>query len=97
MIKKLSRLMFLELEIEKKFAGKAYAFTPVMKGSFIGLGIAVANEPGYSPVPMTFCHGDNHAEMEAHAEEANREFLGHSEDTAMTIVCSSYAAGRIAS
>jgi hypothetical protein len=84
-----------ELEIEAKFAGKAWAFTPVMGQYGWQLGIAVANEAGYSPVPGFFCHADTYDEMADHADELNRE-RGMEPPEAMRIIASSMAQGKVA-
>lgn len=90
-MKKLSLLGRAELGIAELFAGKCYAYVPVIAGSCIGLGIAVANEPGYSPIPTFWAWASTWAEMDAHADELNCE-LGLNDEAAMRIVASSMAA-----
>lgn len=70
--------------------GKVWAFVPVFSqhsSKDIGLGIAVANEPGYNPIPLTWCHGDDYDEMQNHARELNAE-AGLSVDAEARIICS---------
>ena len=43
--------VFLRHDIEEAFKGKIWVYVPVVNKYGCGLGIAVANEPGYSPVP----------------------------------------------
>jgi hypothetical protein len=74
--------------------GKLWAFVAVVDGRGIGLGIACANEPGYIPVPRSFCSGETYDAMHAHAMELNRD-EGLTEEAAMRIICSSMAAGRL--
>lgn len=93
-MKKLSKCAMLELGIEAKYAGKMWAFTVVI-GQLEGgaLGIAVANEAGYSPVPEFWAHG-TYQEMQDHADELNKE-RGLGVEEAMNIVCSSMAQGKV--
>lgn len=94
-LKELSALMIAELEIESKFAGKVWAYVPVTNGSsFIGLGVATANEAGYTPVPLTFCHSDSWEAMVEHSDALNAA-RGVSVDEAARTVCSSMAAGPV--
>ena len=95
MIRKLSACSKAELGIEDNFAGKLFAFTAVSGPYGFQLGIAVANEAGYSPVPGFFCHSDSFDEMSDHADELNRA-RGLSDREAAKIVCSSMAAGKVA-
>lgn len=92
MIKKLSLEGLFEcgaLEIAK---GKAAAFTPVIQRHGMGLGLAIANETGYYPVPLYWCHGDNWDELSDHADELNREHFDLDERAAMVIVASTMSA-----
>lgn len=97
MLKKLTDLDRAELELDAKWAGSLWAFTVVLKGSFVGLGIATANEAGYTPVPLQRCHGDDYHAMVAHADELNQAWLGLDKDAALRVVCSSMAQGRVQS
>lgn len=94
-MKKLSEQMYLELGIAAKFAGKVIAFTPVMREGMVGLGIAVANEPGYVPVPLFFCNADRYDEMATFAEELNEKKLGLDIRAAARVVGSSMSAGPV--
>lgn len=88
-MKKLTRLDIAELELETLFAGKVWVFTPVLPrmNTTWGLGIAVANEHDYSPVPLSRANADTLNEMEAHADELNAQ-MGIDRDTALRIVAS---------
>jgi hypothetical protein len=68
--------------------GKVWAFVAVT-GEHYGarLGIAIANENGYNPVPEFWAHADTHDEMQAHADELN-EKEGKDKRLAAEIVCS---------
>ena len=90
-MKKLSKLMRLELGIDSKLASKQWAYTTIVAKHGIGLGIAVANERGYCPVPFAFCNAKTWNEMENHADELNLE-RGVNADEAMRTVASSMAA-----
>jgi F420-0:gamma-glutamyl ligase-like protein len=95
MLKPLTLLGRIESGLEELIAGKTYAFTPVVvEGCCIGLGVAVANEPGYYPVPIGWCHADTWQEMEKHAKELNRE-MGLDARTACIIVATSMGAGKV--
>lgn len=95
MLKPLTAMARAELELDALWAGKTWAFTVRMQGSFVGLGIATANEAGYSPIPMNACHGDSYMEMADHADMLNKEWLGLDANTAARIICSSMAAGTL--
>ena len=67
-----------ECGLDKLVADKVWCFAPVHNadtsdhdGAEYGLGIAVANEPGYYPIPLRWCHSDNYNEMARHAEALN--------------------------
>lgn len=69
------------------------AFVPVIPktkdGNIYGLGVAVANEPGYHPIPLHWAHADSWEEMSAHANELNAELLNLDKDASARIVLSS--------
>ena len=72
--------------------GKVWAFVDVMNDQDdeppYRLGVAIANEQGYHPVPIAWCHADNYDEMADHADALNvAEGLGDKQ--AALIVCSS--------
>lgn len=95
-IRKLTKEGEFEAGIEAIVAGKVWAYTPVIafgkRGALgeppFGLGIAIANEPKYHPVPIAWCHGDNWEEMAEHADELNRA-RGLTDEHATEIVISS--------
>jgi hypothetical protein len=88
-MKPLSQLAIAELEIEQLFAGKLWAYVPVSDGTYAqwGLGIAVANERGYNPIPPYWCHGDNYNQLGDHADLLN-ERRGMSRDEVARIIAS---------
>ena len=79
--------------IQQKFAGKLMAFTAVINGPDAGLGIACANEAGYSPVPLMAFSG-SYEEAEVEAGRIN-DLLGLSENQVLDIVSSSVACGSV--
>lgn len=100
-MQKLSRMRQAELGLEEMFAGRVWAFVPVMAvsqgisrgpGNTINarLGVAIANERGYMPIPLTFCNSETWDEMADHADELN-EARGLTIDEAARITCSSMA------
>lgn len=95
-MKPLTKEGMFELDLADKLGTKAYAFTPVVREGCIGLGIAVANEPGYLPVPLLFCNAERYDEMAEHAEQLNRDELGLDDNAAAKIVCSSMFAKKVA-
>jgi hypothetical protein len=97
MIKKLSFEGRFECGLDDVVKDRVWAFTAVLGANYPArLGIAIANERGYYPVPEFWCHGDDLHEMYDHADELNRaEGLSH--DEAARIVCSSIVAQRYAS
>lgn len=56
--------------------GKVCALFAVSQEHGLGLGLAVAQEPGYHTIPLHWCNGDDLAELAAHAEALNRELFG---------------------
>jgi len=52
------------------------------------LGIAIANERGYVPIPEHWANGDNLAELEAHARVLNEQLFGLTEDEELRIIAS---------
>jgi hypothetical protein len=74
------------------FPGKLYAFVAVIGGGGWQLGVAVANEPGYNPIPgKTF---KTQAEAKEWADGLNKH-IGRDADTVMAIVCSSMGGRRV--
>lgn len=84
-----------KLDVAEKFAGKLYCFVNVCSehGEGGALGVAVANESGYWPIPVFFANG-TYSEMEEHADELNLE-LGYKPRFALDIIMSSMAAGSV--
>lgn len=81
-----------ECGLDERIAHKTWAFTAVVGVDYPArLGVSVANEPGYIPIPEYWCHADSWEEMEAHADELN-EAEGLDANTALRIVCFSMAA-----
>ncbi len=76
-----------ECGLDDVVAGKVWAFVAIV-GSPMRLGVAIANERGYVPIPTTWCHGDDYDEMNRHVEELNKA-EGIDRDTAGRIVASS--------
>jgi hypothetical protein len=72
-----------------RLAGKVWCFVNVIGEHYPArLGIAVANEPGYIPIPEHWAHADSYDEMDRHAEELNLA-EGHDVLSAAKIVLSS--------
>jgi adenine/guanine phosphoribosyltransferase-like PRPP-binding protein len=94
LMKKFTQEARFDCGLDEVVSGKLWAFVAVVDSRGISLGVAVANEPGYMPVPRSFCHGDTYDAMHAHAMELNRD-EGLTEEAAMRIICSSMAAGRL--
>lgn len=94
MTKQLSKLAIAELGITELFAGKTYAYVAVMSGNTYGLGIATANERGYSPIPLYFAQADTFEAAHDMADRLNTEELGINLEAAGRIVCSSMAKRR---
>lgn len=92
MLKKFSAEHRFDCGLDEIVRGNVWAFVPVTCKHGIGLGVAVANEPGYYPVPFDFCHAATWAEMSKHADELNLA-EGVDEESAARIICSSMAAG----
>lgn len=93
-MKKFSKEGRFESGLDALIAGKLWAFVPVVCKHGIGLGVAIANEPGYLPVPFSWANADTWDEMQAHADELNTA-EGKEPRNAELIVASSMAAGKI--
>ncbi len=78
----------VQVDIVRKFAGKLWAYAPVIQPNGMGLGVAVANEPGYYPVPLYHFNVDNYDEAVAEADRLNEQ-NGKTHDAAIDIVTSS--------
>lgn len=68
--------------------GKRCAVFAVRQEHGIGLGLAVAEEPGYHTIPLHWCNGDDFEQVSAHADELNRELFGLEPKVAGLIVAS---------
>jgi hypothetical protein len=68
--------------------GKRCALFAVRQDQAIGLGLAVAEEPGYHTIPLHWCNGDEFAEMANHADALNHELFGLEPKAAGLIVAS---------
>lgn len=75
------------MDIKEAFAGKLFAFTAVVGRSGCCLGVAVANESGYSPVPEMRFSTPRYDDAATEAERLNKE-MGLSDTTSMKIVMS---------
>ena len=74
------------------FPGQLYAFVAVIGGNAWQLGVAVANEQGYHPIPgKTF---DSQSEAKLWAEGLNRH-IGRDDDSVMAIIASSMGGRRV--
>lgn len=91
-MKKLTKEGIFECGLMELARGKACALTAVIQPHGMGLGLAVANEPGYHPIPLHWCNGDNFIELHDHADELNRELFNLEPRAAATIVSSTMAA-----
>ena len=75
-IKKLSPEIPLEHDYEGRFEGKLWCYAAVILHNTIvddrwGLGIAVADEPGYHPISGLFARASTFEEMMDHADDLN--------------------------
>lgn len=68
--------------------GKKCALFAVRQEHGLGLGLAVALEPGYHTIPLHWCNGDDLAELAAHADALNRELFGQEPIASGLIVAS---------
>jgi hypothetical protein len=83
---------FIDQKVAGEFQGKAYAFVAVVHKGY-GLGVAVANEQGYSPISgKSF---DSYDEAKQWANELN-DHIGLSRDAVLDIVSSTMFGPRVA-
>jgi hypothetical protein len=59
-----------------------------------GLGIAVANQQGFRPVPKFYYAAETHDEAEERADQLNRDVLNLTDETAMLIQTSTMGGQR---
>lgn len=84
----------IQQDVATVFAGKLWAYTPVALQQGWGLGVAVANEAGYSPI-SAFHYADPSYDA-AYIESVRLNTARRmTEDAALDIVASSMAAGRV--
>lgn len=84
-------LAFLDQHVAGEFRGQRYAYVPVLlddEGMGFGLGVAVAREPGYFPIPASFFKTGDYKEAAQTADGMNLH-IGLSEDAAVKIIASS--------
>jgi len=90
-IKKLTPEGRFESGIDSLVEGKEWAFVAVLGQDHpAALGCAVRGERGYYPIPEAWCHGDDLAEMQLHADELNRE-AGMDERQAAALIATTFA------
>lgn len=75
-IKKLSPEIALEQDYESRFGDKLWCYAAVILDEPVeddqwGLGIAVADEPGYDPIGGSYAHASTYEEMMDHADDLN--------------------------
>ena len=78
----------VECGLDDVVAGKAVALVVVPNTDGWGLGLAIANEAGYIPIPRHWCRADagEHKEIARHADELNREWFGLEPLAALRII-----------
>lgn len=81
-------------DIECAFKGKLWAFIPVLAKSH-KIGVAVANEAGYSPVPciMTMDCSENWTDTQKYCDQLNAR-RGQTKEVSLDIIASSIAQGK---
>lgn len=84
----------LKQDIEESFRGKLWTYTPAIHQNGIGLGVAVANEPGYTPVPLSKYSADRWDDAQKKADELNAE-RGQDRGAITNIIASSMAQGKV--
>lgn len=82
-------------DILQNFAGRTIAITPAVHANGIGLGIAEANEPGYTPVSLYLYKAETYDEAEKEADRINEGYLQLDRKAAAMIITSSMAAGKV--
>jgi len=72
MIRKFTAEGRFECGLDAVVKNKVYAFVAVIgQHNPAALGVAIANEAGYVPIPEHWCYGDDYHEMEEYADELN--------------------------
>ena len=81
------------LDLTTAFQGKVYALTPVTFDDRWAVGVAVANERGYTPLPISWCNIEMgptaYDEIARYLDTVNHDTLKLNDRAAMKIVCSS--------
>jgi len=80
-----------QLDADEAFSGKLWAYVPVTTEHGCALGVAVANERGYSPISAFYFHVKTYTEAEAEADRLNTR-RKMSEDAAWQVIASTMAA-----
>jgi hypothetical protein len=82
----------IDQSVAGAFPDKVYAFTAVIGGGGWQLGLAIANEGGYNPIPgKTFA---TQTEAKQWADGLNKH-IGRDEDSVMAIICSTMGGRRV--
>lgn len=86
-------------EIKETWQGKVIALTPAMHDNHWIAAVAVANEPGYSPLPMNWCNIEQgstaYNDMADHLDQLNKENFGLDFKAAARVIASSMRAGKV--
>lgn len=87
--------------VARAFAGKTIAFVPVMHDhespdgkTRAALGVAVANENGFCPIPQFYFAADKYDDAETKADALNRDTLKIDAETAVRIQISTMGGQR---
>lgn len=81
-------------EIRRTWASKVWCFSAVMQDGAYGLGIAIANTPGYVPLPLSEACSESYEQMWKHANHLN-DRLGWPQAYTMRIIGSTMAAQNV--
>ncbi len=83
------------VDLAEAFAGKLFALTPAMSEDLWIAGVAIANEPGYTPLPTSWCRilqgPDAYDVISDYLDSVNRS-LGVDDLAAMKIIANSMRA-----
>lgn len=77
----------VKIDIEDAFKNKTWSYVPIVTKHGCALGVAVANEKGYSPISLSHYTADTWEEARRQADALNLE-RGQSKNEAMAIICS---------
>lgn len=85
------------VDIVAMYKTKVAALVPVAHGNLWAVGVAVANERGFNPLPASWCHAEMSAdafdEIADYLETVNSELFNLDDDTAARIVASTMVGG----